>query len=489
MTIDANAEGGPAEPVERCYWNPFARSRQVAAEPDEAYDGPERTEELEGLLTDAVRCRMEADVPLGALLSGGIDSASIVALMQESTGRRIKTFTIGFRQPSYDEADHARAVAEHLGTEHHELYVEANDALRVVPRIATMYDEPFADSSQIPTSIVSELARGEVTVALSGDGGDELFGGYNRYLWAKKIWRSIGWTPKPVRQALAWSLTALTPESWDQLLELGRPLLPEALGMVHAGDKAHKLAAILRNGDQDDIYERLVTFWHRPEEILALRSGNGIPPLADPVRVLQRHLQQIGISDFLTRMMLVDLGTYLPEDILVKVDRASMAASLEVRSPLLDYRLVELSSALPPQAKIRNGHRQVAAPQDGVPASAPVAARAPQGRLLRTARRVAAGPAPRLGVRAPGSRHAGPRRDLSSRGGSSVLDGAPERASQLGSLPLGSSGLPVLEARVGRALRADVLGQRRSDTKSGVQVRPLADICVHQYIVFIYKTL
>jgi asparagine synthase (glutamine-hydrolyzing) len=307
----------------------------------------EASHKLETLLRDAVRIRMIADVPLGAFLSGGVDSSLVVALMQAESSSPVRTFTIGFTEAAYDEARYAAAVARHLGTDHTELYMTPDDVVNVIPKLASMYDEPFADSSQIPTHLVAMLARRHVTVSLSGDGGDELFGGYNRYFIGQKVARRLAALPRSARPAVIRALKSLSPEAWDRVLALGRPLLPAALRQPSSGQRIHKVARIIAADDPDAMYFELVSHWSNvvtvvtngsePQAPVTVRSE--WPPLADPVE----------------RMMYFDQISYLPDDILTKVDRASMAVSLESREPLLDYRLVEFAWTLPLSMKVRGG--------------------------------------------------------------------------------------------------------------------------------------
>ncbi|HUW29070.1 MAG TPA: asparagine synthase (glutamine-hydrolyzing) [Sulfuriferula sp.] len=307
----------------------------------------EAATELERLLGQAVGGQMVADVPLGAFLSGGIDSTTIVALMQAQSVRPVKTFTIGFNEAGYNEAEHAHAVARHLGTEHTELYVTPQDAMDVIPSLPSIYDEPFADSSQIPTFLVSRLARSHVMVSLSGDGGDELFGGYNRYFWARNLWRKLGWMPRPLRSALAGVLTTLPPAAWNTAFhKLGR-WLPAGLRYAHPGDKLHKAAEILAVRSPEEIYLGLVSHWKNPAQL--------VPGSHEPLTLLTDPGQQADLPNFEQRMMYLDTVTYLPDDILAKVDRAAMAVSLETRVPLLDHRVVEFAWTLPLDMKIRHG--------------------------------------------------------------------------------------------------------------------------------------
>jgi asparagine synthase (glutamine-hydrolysing) len=330
-------------PAPKCFWD--LRSIAVAGQRrnDPAPDAEEAVERLDVLLRDSVKLRMIADVPLGAFLSGGIDSSTVVALMQAQSTRPVKTFSIGFHESGYNEADCAKKVAAHLGTDHTEFYVEPRHALDVIPNLQDWFDEPFADSSQIPTYLVSELTRKHVTVVLSGDGGDELFAGYNRYLWAERLAGAMRYVPRPLRGASAAALRALAPETWTSLCAFvpssWRPALP--------GDKLHKIATLLDNPEPDAIYRRLVSQWERPEEIAAA----GLEPhgaLWDPTVADD-------FPDLIPRMQFLDMVSYLPDDILTKVDRATMAVGLEGRVPLLDHRVVAYAWSLPLGLKLRNG--------------------------------------------------------------------------------------------------------------------------------------
>jgi asparagine synthase (glutamine-hydrolysing) len=297
--------------------------------------------ELDTLARDAVKRRMIADVPLGAFLSGGVDSSTVVALMQAQSNRPVKTFTIGFHEKAYDEAAHAAAVAKHLGTEHSELRVDPLAARDTIPLLPEMFDEPFADASQIPTYLVSRLTRQHVTVALSGDGGDELFAGYNRYFWATRLWRWLSPLPSWLRRAAACSIRAVPPSAWDGALRL----VPNAPRL--AGDKMHKLALLLDAGCEDAVYRRLLTHWSEPEAMVAGAQ--------EPKGLLWDDGLKARHPDFMARMQLLDTLGYLPDDILTKVDRASMAVSLEGRVPLLDHRLVAFAASLPAHQRVRGG--------------------------------------------------------------------------------------------------------------------------------------
>lgn len=300
---------------------------------------------MDSLLRDAVARRMIADVPLGAMLSGGIDSSTIVALMQEQSPRPVKTFTIGFSEAAYNEAEAAKAVAAHLHTEHTELYVTPAEAQDVIPRLPQLYDEPFADSSQIPTFLVCQMARRHVTVCLSGDGGDELFGGYTRYMIAQRIWNLVRRAPRSARHAAGSAMKSIQTDTWDTLYYALEPLLPERWRQTLPGDKAHKLAGLLAAGDPDGLYRILVSVWKDPAELVI--DGK------EPASILDDPSLRLKFPDFTERMMFCDLVTYLPDDILVKVDRASMGVSLETRNPLLDHRVVEWAWKLPMSYKRR----------------------------------------------------------------------------------------------------------------------------------------
>lgn len=305
----------------------------------EAIDG------LDGLLRDAVALRMEADVPLGAFLSGGVDSSTVVALMQAQSPRPVQTFSIGFHEDAYDEAQHARAVARHLGTDHHELYVTAQDALDVVPQLPAMFDEPFSDPSQIPTYLVSKMARGKVTVSLSGDGGDELFGGYNRYFWGGSLRSWMTRLPAFARRASAGMLQSHA-AGFARAWQLSMPLLPTRLRVKNPGAKIGRLVDWLKAESNDARYRLLVSHWHDPASIVL---GATEPTTAVCIPAPRE------ISNPIERMMYVDLVSYLPDDILAKVDRTSMSVSLEARVPLLDHRVVAYAWRLPSRMKVRGG--------------------------------------------------------------------------------------------------------------------------------------
>ncbi|HJQ38685.1 MAG TPA: asparagine synthase (glutamine-hydrolyzing) [Thermoanaerobaculia bacterium] len=294
----------------------------------------EAAEELDALLRDAVGLRMIADVPLGVFLSGGIDSSLVTAMMQAQSSAPVKTFSIGFIEEDFNEAVYAARVAEHLGTNHTEMYVTAGEAMSVIPKLPAMYDEPFSDSSQIPTHLVSALARRHVTVSLSGDGGDELFGGYHRYFLGQKAFNYVQRVPRPLRKITGRAITSIPTKAWDRAL----------WRQNRAGERIHKLARLMKSTDHDSMYFDLLTLWR---DLVP-----GAKKLALPVEDRSRWPK---IDDPIARMMYFDLVTYLPDDILVKVDRASMAVSLEAREPLLDHRLIEFAWKLPLPMKVRHG--------------------------------------------------------------------------------------------------------------------------------------
>lgn len=301
----------------------------------------ELIEELDVLLRDAVKRRMVADVPLGAFLSGGIDSSTVVALMQAQSHRPVQSFSIGFHEKEYDEAPFAKAVAQHLGTDHHELYLSPHDIYDVIPTIPEWCDEPFADSSQIPTYLVSKLARSKVTVSLSGDGGDELFAGYTRYFMGAKLAKWLDHIPGWALKQAGHAIHLLSPQTWDLL---ARPI-PKSMRPRHVGDKAYKLANIF--SQRDFYYRCLVSAWTDPNEM--------IPQTKEPEIGPWHHPQVNIFTDRVEKMQFMDTISYLPDDILTKVDRASMAVSLEARVPLLDHRVVEFAWTLPMTMKIRCG--------------------------------------------------------------------------------------------------------------------------------------
>jgi asparagine synthase (glutamine-hydrolysing) len=343
--LSLKSRGSTPQTQSMCYWSAKESVLDGIAEPFQG-NSEEAVNQLEELLRDSVRLRMSADVPVGAFLSGGIDSSAVVSLMRAENESPIRTFSIGFAEHDYDEAVYAKRVAEHLGTIHNELYVSSTEAIEAILQLPCIYDEPFADSSQIPTFLVSQLARRQVTVALSGDGGDELFGGYNRYTLAPRIWRGVGWLPKGIRKVAAGLLWSLSPQVRDLVFETLLRSVSGAHRPRQLGEKLQKLAEIVAADNPEQMYGILVSECYDPTTVL--RS-----PLT---RNFQDDLKRdTDLTDMVARMMYLDTVTYLPDDILVKLDRATMAASLEARVPLLDHRLVEFAWKLPLSLKIRRG--------------------------------------------------------------------------------------------------------------------------------------
>lgn len=334
LTVSSSAP----EPVLRAWWSGADVAAQGVAQsftgsPDDAVTA------LEALLRDAVGQQMMADVPLGAFLSGGVDSSTVVALMQAQSSRPVRTFSIGFHEEGYNEAEHAKAVANHLGTDHTELYVTPEEALAVIPKLPTLYSEPFADSSQIPTFLVSQLARQHVTVSLSGDAGDELFCGYTRYQMTAGVWDKVSLLPRPLRQLAAGVITAVPPGAWDKVGGL--------VSMSRLGDKLHKGAGLMGSRTVADLYRGMVSHWPDPDSLVLGAH--------EPATVLTSAPPAFKSLSAVERMMALDMLSYLPDDILAKVDRAAMGVSLETRVPMLDHRVVEFAWSLPLDYKLRGG--------------------------------------------------------------------------------------------------------------------------------------
>lgn len=349
--VDRRVSFSPFPEDQAASWRPvrYWSLKEVAERGDECpFKGSEReaADCLESLLSDAVRLRMLADVPLGSFLSGGIDSSTVVAVMQAVSGRPVKTFSIGSHEDDYNEAEDAKGVARHLGTDHSDLYVTSNDAMAVIPRLPTLYDEPFADSSQIPLCLVSQFARRDVTVCLSGDGGDELFAGYNLYFLAQRIWSYTRLMPAVLRHGAARALTGVSPLMWDRAFAKFAAVLPAKLQQPEAGDKLYRLAELLPAETPNALYTLLMSRWRAPTAVV-MNS-------CEPATLLTSPECSPDLSGFVQRMMYFDLMTYLPDDILVKVDRASMGVGLEVRIPLLDHRIVEFAWQIPLSMKIRS---------------------------------------------------------------------------------------------------------------------------------------
>jgi asparagine synthase (glutamine-hydrolysing) len=334
-------ENGRSISEPKCYWDLGQIARQG---PEQAQGSAvELIDELEKLLGDAVNKRMVADVPLGAFLSGGYDSSTVTALMQAQSDRPIRTFSIGFHEQVFDEARHAKAVAKYLGTEHTEMYVSPDEARAVIPELPSIWDEPFSDSSQIPTYLLSQLTRQHVTVSLSGDGGDELFAGYNRYLLGYRAWNKLRVLPLKMRKALGW----VTNHAPGHKLEHLQRLLPQRLRVPELADRLPKLAEVLVHRDGQSFYRDLVSHWKTPEDI--------VHGAKEPETLLADSGNFPALPEMLEYMMYLDMKTYLPDDILTKVDRASMAVSLEARVPILDHRVVEFAWQVPSEYKYRAG--------------------------------------------------------------------------------------------------------------------------------------
>jgi asparagine synthase (glutamine-hydrolysing) len=343
-TIGTAHSRGAAQPV--AYWS----AKEVAEHGiSHQFTGSDReaVDQLETLLLKSIRQQMVADVPLGAFLSGGIDSSTVVAMMQAQSGKPVKTFTIGFDEEDYNEAKHAKAVANHLGTEHTELYLTPEEAMAVIPRLPVIYDEPFSDSSQIPTLLVSQLARRHVTVSLSGDGGDELFCGYKRYELGRDLWNKINYLPSLPRRGIAKTLRRVPVGVWDGLFSWTSPILNRYGRPGPVGDKLHKTAEILDVATPDALYHRMMSHWKETTSL--------VPESRELPTAFTNAQRLANIPDFNRRMMFADTIGYLPDDILVKVDRAGMAVSLESRIPFLDHRVVEFAWQVPMSMKFREG--------------------------------------------------------------------------------------------------------------------------------------
>ena len=332
-------------PEPQRYWSlhdvvAAGRAQPFEGAPEDAVDA------LHDLLLRAVRGQMAADVPLGAFLSGGIDSSTVVALMQAQSGRPVRTFTIGFEEPGYNEAEHAKAVAGHLRTEHTELYVSAREAREVIPRLPRLFDEPFADHSQIPTFLVAGMARRNVTVALSGDGGDELFGGYEHYSSTPRMWRWLSAAPAPLRRLGAGAITALLALGPEGLPPRLLGLLPMGQGRRWTPARARKLARLANCRTQEELYWRRISHWSSP--------GAVVRGAFEPETVLNEAANWPDAPELAERLMAIDVLSYLPDDLLVKVDRAAMGVGLETRAPFLDHRVMEFVWRLPLSFRIRN---------------------------------------------------------------------------------------------------------------------------------------
>lgn len=335
----------PRTPIApRQYWSAF---EQIGLGDENIGSDESAIDKLDDLLRFSIQRQTMADVPLGAFLSGGIDSSLVTALLQAQTAQPVKTFSIGFLEQAYDEAKHAGKVAQFLGTDHTNFYVTAADALSVIPKLPSMFDEPFGDSSSIPTHLVAELSKAQVTVVMSGDGGDELFGGYNRYFWGQSLWNGMRYVPRGLRALAGRVACSVPPDKWDHLYRYFCKFALKYAYMPNFGDKLHKLAEVIDAESADHLYRLLVSQQREIDSVVL--AGREAVTWAGTQASFFRH------SGFSERMMFRDLVSYLPDDILTKVDRATMAAGLESRVPLLDPRVVEYSCRLPLHMKIRNG--------------------------------------------------------------------------------------------------------------------------------------
>jgi len=333
-------------PIPHAYWQ---AKKQTENSHNDIFTGTEdeAIDELNLLLRDAVEARMISDVPLGAFMSGGLDSTTIVGIMQDLSNRPIKTFTIGFGEENLNEAVQAKKVAEHLNTDHTEMYVTPDIAMSIIPKLSEIYDEPFADFSQIPTFLISELTRNHVTVSLSGDGGDELFHGYKLYHTGIEMWKKIGWMPGWLQSSMAQVIRGINVNTWDKYLYKLSPLSTEYGSRGSFGDKILKLSDILPFHTPEQLYLNLLSHWKKRDKLVV----DGIAQTT----VYEDESQWPIYNDFSLRMMYFDLISYLPSDILTKLDRASMAVGLEARVPILDHRVVEFAWSLPLSVKVKNG--------------------------------------------------------------------------------------------------------------------------------------
>lgn len=345
LEFSADALHRREKPVPYSYWSAKEVAFAGVADPLKFTSDADAIDALEAKLMQSVLGQMMADVPLGAFLSGGVDSSTVVALMQAQSCHSVKTFSIGFNEDGYDEAVFAREVARHLGTDHTELYVSPQDAINVISRLPVIFNEPFSDASQIPTFLISELACQQVTVSLSGDGGDELFCGYDRYFQAARLWGIFSCIPAKLRETVAGAIQVVSPSTWDHVYGLVSSFIPKKRRWPMIGDKLHKGATLLNCHNGSSFYRTLVSYWAPEDVVLGMDE-----PDTEMTRFIPR-----GLPSLSEQMMLLDSISYLPDDILTKVDRAAMAVSLETRVPLIDHRIYEFAWQLPMQYKVRNG--------------------------------------------------------------------------------------------------------------------------------------
>ena len=339
-TISLNLNSN--ELIEKSYWNIYEK---INLEQKNISDS-DYINNLNNLLKKTVAKQMISDVPIGSFLSGGIDSSTITALMQENSIKKIQSFTIGFDDFDYNEAIHAKKIANSIGTDHNELYLSSKDAINVIPNLSSVYDEPFADSSQIPTYLVSKMAKNKITVALTGDGGDELFGGYNRYVLGKRMWAKISHFPYEIRKIFSKLISSVSPESYNLFFNNFFKLLPITSTYNNLGDKLHKGSRVMLAKNSEELYEYFISHWMDVNEVVRNYDNRSLTNIS--------FNKEIDSNDLIFKMMLTDLTTYLPDDILCKVDRASMANSLETRLPMLDHNVVELALQIPMNLKLKN---------------------------------------------------------------------------------------------------------------------------------------
>ena len=339
-TISLNLDSN--ELIEKSYWNIYEK---INLEQKNISDS-DYINNLNNLLKKTVAKQMISDVPLGSFLSGGIDSSTITALMQENSIKKIQSFTIGFDDFNYNEAIHAKKIANSIGTDHNELYLSSKDAINVIPNLSSVYDEPFADSSQIPTYLVSKMAKNKITVALTGDGGDELFGGYNRYVLGKRMWAKISHFPYGIRKIFSKLISSVSPESYNLFFNNFFKLLPISSTYNNLGDKLHKGSRVMLAKNSEELYEYFISHWMDVNEVVRNRNNRSLTNIS--------FNKEIDSNDLIFKMMLTDLTAYLPDDILCKVDRAAMANSLETRLPMLDHNVVELALQIPMNLKLKN---------------------------------------------------------------------------------------------------------------------------------------
>ncbi|XPV76066.1 MAG: asparagine synthase (glutamine-hydrolyzing) [Desulfovibrio sp.] len=348
-TLQINAEDHSL-PEPKPYWTLEATISEAR---EDTFHGTEKEalDCLNTILLETVRNQMVSDVPLGSLLSGGVDSSLVTSLMTRSGSGKVKTFTIGYDDPAYNEAQHAAQVANHLGTDHTEMTATPDDILQIIPKVPTIYDEPFSDASQLPSCLVSALTRQHVTVCLSGDGGDETFGGYNRHFWAPSIWNKISSLHPQLRKFAALGMTSLSPKTWDTLFQKTSPVLPASMKQRLPGHKLHKLASVLPAKTPQELYKGLVSNWHNPDALL--KNGQEYSGLLENKQ--KWPIAPGSSAEFTQWMQYMDTSTYLADDIMVKMDRAAMAVSLESRAPFLDHEVLAFAWRLPLHMKIRNG--------------------------------------------------------------------------------------------------------------------------------------